>query len=168
MALRADTTITRRQTLYTFIGLYWAFFFLLLEFIFFSSVARGFLSIRVIQNILFFGTFTTMKEEEFVQGMEELIQNPDILSTLDRTGIKTVAFKAEMDSEEGLNNAVKLLTQKRVDAVCYNLLQDAKSFGGDENEITFITKASQTPLGRADKLTLSERIVSQAKALSHE
>ena len=98
----------------------------------------------------------------------ELILNPDILSTLDRTGIKTVAFKAEMDSEEGLNNAVKLLTQKRVDAVCYNLLQDAKSFGGDENEITFITKASQTPLGRADKLTLSERIVSQAKALSHE
>ena len=56
MALRADTTITRRRTLYTFIGLYWAFFFLLLEFIFFSSVARGFFSIRVIQNILFFGT----------------------------------------------------------------------------------------------------------------
>jgi len=98
----------------------------------------------------------------------ELIQNPDILSTLDKTGIKTVAFKAEMDSEEGLNNAVKLLTQKDVDAVCYNLLQDAKSFGGDENEITFITKASQTPLGRADKLTLSHRILSQAKALSHE
>ncbi len=98
----------------------------------------------------------------------ELIQNPDILSTLDKTGIKTVAFKAEMDSNEGLNNAVKLLTQKRVDAVCYNLLQDAKSFGGDENEITFITEASQTPLGRADKLTLSHRILSQAKALSHE
>ena len=98
----------------------------------------------------------------------ELIQNPDILSTLDKTGIKTVAFKAEMDSKEGLNNAVKLLTHKRVDAVCYNLLQDAKSFGGDENEITFITEASQTPLGRADKLTLSHRILSQAKALNHE
>ena len=98
----------------------------------------------------------------------ELTQNPDILSSLDKTGIKTVAFKAEMDSEEGLNNAVKLLAQKRVDAVCYNLLQDAKSFGGDENEITFITEASQTPLGRADKLTLSHRILSQAKALTHE
>ncbi|RLA69711.1 MAG: bifunctional phosphopantothenoylcysteine decarboxylase/phosphopantothenate--cysteine ligase CoaBC, partial [Epsilonproteobacteria bacterium] len=98
----------------------------------------------------------------------ELTQNPDILSSLDRTGIKTVAFKAEMDSDEGLNNAVKLLAQKRVDAVCYNLLQDAKSFGGDENEITFITEESQTPLGRADKLTLSNRILSQAKALSHE
>ena len=98
----------------------------------------------------------------------ELTQNPDILSSLDRTGIKTIAFKAEMDSEEGLNNAVKLLAQKRVDAVCYNLLQDAKSFGGDENEITFITKDTQTPLGRADKFTLSHRILSQAKVLNHE
>jgi ribose transport system permease protein len=56
MVLRTDPTITGRRSLYTFIGRYWAFFFLLLEFIFFSSVARGFFSIRVIQNILFFGT----------------------------------------------------------------------------------------------------------------
>jgi len=27
-------------------------------------------------NILFFGTFTTMREEEFLEGMEELIQDP--------------------------------------------------------------------------------------------
>ncbi|MCO4845768.1 MAG: bifunctional phosphopantothenoylcysteine decarboxylase/phosphopantothenate--cysteine ligase CoaBC [Sulfurovum sp.] len=98
----------------------------------------------------------------------ELTQNPDILSSLDKKDIKTVAFKAEMDSDEGLNNAVKLLAQKRVDAVCYKLLQDAKSFGGDENEITFITEDTQTPLGRADKLTLSYKILDQAKALSHE
>ena len=58
------------------------------------------------------------------------------------------------------------LDQKNVDAVCYNLLQDAKSFGGDENEITFITKEKQIPLGRADKLILSEKILEVAKALS--
>jgi len=98
----------------------------------------------------------------------ELIQNPDILSNLDRDSVTTIAFKAEMDSQEGLNNAVKLLSQKRVDAVCYNLLQDAKSFGGDENEITFITKESQIPLGRADKLRLSNKILTEAKVLSHE
>jgi len=98
----------------------------------------------------------------------ELTQTPDILSSLERTGVKTIAFKAEMDSEEGLNNAVKLLAQKRVDAVCYNLLQDAKSFGGDENEITFITENIQIPLGRADKLTLSHKILREVKALSHE
>jgi len=94
-----------------------------------------------------------------------LTQNPDLLSTLQREGIKTVAFKAEMDSKEGLNNAVNLLTQKKVDAVCYNLLQDATSFGGNENEITFITKETQVALGRADKLSLSQKIVDQAKKL---
>ncbi len=98
----------------------------------------------------------------------ELKQTQDILSNLDKTDIKTVAFKAEMDSKEGLDNAINLLTQKRVDAVCYNLLQDATSFGGNENEITFITKEKQTPLGRADKLTLSDKILTEAKALLHE
>ncbi len=96
----------------------------------------------------------------------ELIQTPDILSTLKRTGIKTIGFKAEMDSKEGLNNAVKLLTQKDVDAVCYNLLKDAKSFGGDENEITFIGKEQQISLGREDKLTLSFKILDEAKKLN--
>jgi phosphopantothenoylcysteine decarboxylase/phosphopantothenate--cysteine ligase len=95
----------------------------------------------------------------------ELTQNPDVLSSLKREGIKTIAFKAEMDSKEGLNNAVKLLAQKKVDAVCYNLLKDAKSFGGDENEITFITKETQIPLGRADKLTLSHKILEVSKEL---
>lgn len=97
----------------------------------------------------------------------ELTQTPDILSSLDKTDIKTVAFKAEMDSEEGLNNAVALLTKKRVDAVCYNLLQDATSFGGDENEITFITEEAQVSLGRSNKLTLSSKILDEAKKLSH-
>jgi len=97
----------------------------------------------------------------------ELTQTTDILSSLDKTDIKTVAFKAEMDSQEGLNNAVALLDKKHVDAVCYNLLDDAKSFGGEENEITFITKDTQVPLGRADKLSLSAKILDEAKKLSH-
>ena len=97
----------------------------------------------------------------------ELTQTPDILSSLDKTDIKTIAFKAEMDSKEGLHNAIALLEKKRVDAVCYNLLKDATSFGGDENEITFITKEEQVALGRADKLTLCSKILNEAKKLSH-
>lgn len=95
----------------------------------------------------------------------ELTQNPDILMSLHRTDIITIGFKAEMDSKEGLNNAVSLLTTKHVDAVCYNLLKDATSFGGNENEITFINKNAQIPLGRADKLTLSNKILDEAKKL---
>ena len=96
----------------------------------------------------------------------ELTQNPDILSALQRDKVKTIAFKAEMDSKEGLSNAVNLLSQKSVDAVCYNLLKDATSFGGNENEITFITKEQQLNLGRFNKLILSEKIINAAKTLS--
>ncbi len=94
-----------------------------------------------------------------------LKQTTDVLCSIDKSAIKTVAFKAEMDSKEGLANAVALLEKKGVDAVCYNLLEDAKSFGGDENEITFITKETQRALGRSDKLTLAGKIVNEAKKL---
>ena len=98
----------------------------------------------------------------------ELKQTADILSSLDKMDIKTVAFKAEMDSEHGLANAQALLEKKRVDAVCYNLLNNSESFGTSDNEITFITKGKQTALGRADKLTLSDKILTEAKALLNE
>jgi len=97
----------------------------------------------------------------------ELKQTPDILSSLDKMDIKTVAFKAEMDSENGLANAQAMLEEKRVDAVCYNLLNDSTSFGTSENEITFITKEKAIPLGKADKLTLSTKILNEAKTLSN-
>lgn len=96
----------------------------------------------------------------------ELTQTSDILSTLthDREGITTIAFKAEMDNEEGLNNARALLKQKEVDAVCYNLLKDAQSFGGEENSITFITKENEIDLGRHSKFDLAEKILHYSKA----
>lgn len=97
----------------------------------------------------------------------ELTQTSDILSTLskDRDGVTTIAFKAEMDSAEGLANAKALLMQKEVDAVCYNLLEDAKSFGGEENSITFITKDDAIDLGRRSKFDLAEKILQQASSL---
>ena len=73
-----------------------------------------------------------------------------------------------MDTANGLENAKKLLEEKEVDAVCYNLLKDATSFGGEENEITFITKESSTPLGRDTKLNLASKILDNAKALIDE
>jgi len=98
----------------------------------------------------------------------ELKQTPDILSSLNKSDIKTIAFKAEMDAENGLEHAKKLLTDKAVDAVCYNLLQDSNSFGTEENEISFITADSITSLGKADKLSLSEAILTQAQSLAND
>ena len=95
----------------------------------------------------------------------ELKQTKDVLSSLQKDGIKTVAFKAEMDEEKGLQNAKNLLVSKNVDAVCYNLLKDSSSFGSKENEITFITKDRSIELGKTDKLVLSDYILEESKAL---
>ncbi len=68
----------------------------------------------------------------------EMVSNPDILKTLNKDGIKTVAFKAEMDKVNALKNATALLDEKSVDAVTLNILENSKSFGTDTNSVTLI------------------------------
>ncbi len=96
----------------------------------------------------------------------ELTQTDDILSSINRDGIQVIAFKAEMDSQKGLDNAKALLDQKGANAVCYNYLKDSNSFGTDEHEVTFITKKSEKPFTKTDKLSLSFDILNEAKELS--
>ena len=98
----------------------------------------------------------------------ELKQNPDILSTIDKDGITTIGFKAEMDIDKGLDNAKEMLEKKNIDAVCYNLLRDSQSFGTDDNRIVFITEKNSVDLGHADKLTLSFRILDESQKLNNE
>ena len=95
----------------------------------------------------------------------ELKQNIDVLSTLDRTGIKTVAFKAEMDAEESIKNASAMIDTKGVDAVCLNLLKDSSSFGTSDNQIDFITAHGIDSLPKMDKLALSLKIIEKAAVL---
>ncbi|MDD3775868.1 MAG: bifunctional phosphopantothenoylcysteine decarboxylase/phosphopantothenate--cysteine ligase CoaBC [Sulfurovaceae bacterium] len=96
----------------------------------------------------------------------ELKQNPDILKTINKEGIKTVAFKAETDSDNGLANAMSLLDTKGADAVCYNLISDTNNFGGDDNEIIWITANEQLKIDKQDKLSLAFKILENAKRLS--
>jgi phosphopantothenoylcysteine decarboxylase/phosphopantothenate--cysteine ligase len=95
----------------------------------------------------------------------ELTATPDILATINKDGIYTVAFKAEMDSEKGLSHAREMLESKEVDAVCYNLLTDSESFGTDDNEITLITRERDIQLGRTDKLTLALNLLENLEVL---
>jgi len=95
-----------------------------------------------------------------------LKQNIDILKTIDKTDIVTVAFKAEMDEKDALSNASKMLDTKSVDAVCLNILKDSSSFGKDTNQIEFITPQKVESLPHSDKLTLSFNILKYAKGLS--
>jgi phosphopantothenoylcysteine decarboxylase/phosphopantothenate--cysteine ligase len=96
-----------------------------------------------------------------------LQQTTDILASLEKRKIKTIAFKAEMNAQQGLNNATDLIKSKGVDGVCYNLLKSSEDFGRDENRITFISPKGRLDLGRGDKLTLSYKIIDQAKEVMH-
>lgn len=95
-----------------------------------------------------------------------LKQNIDIVDSIDKDGIITVGFKAEMDNKNALSNASKMIDNKNVDAVCLNILKDSSSFGTDTNQIDFITPERVESIPHADKLTLSFNILEHAKGLS--
>lgn len=70
----------------------------------------------------------------------ELKQNMDILKSLDKEGIVTIGFKAEMDETIALNSATRMLENKNLDGVCLNILNEENSFGSDNNNIELIIK----------------------------
>ena len=98
----------------------------------------------------------------------EMKQTADILTEVNKLGLVTVGFKAEMDKERGFSNAKSLIENKNIDGVCYNLLQDSQSFGTDENSIHFITDNNSVDLGTASKLDLSFKILDESQKLENE
>ncbi|MRI83513.1 MAG: bifunctional phosphopantothenoylcysteine decarboxylase/phosphopantothenate--cysteine ligase CoaBC [Nitratiruptor sp.] len=105
------------------------------------------------------------KEQLGSQWCLELVENVDILKSIDKEGIVTIGFKAETDEKEALANAKRALEEKGLDAICLNLVKGATSFGSDHNAIAFIThnQVIQSPL--KEKLDLSFDILQLAKAL---
>jgi len=85
----------------------------------------------------------------------ELKQNIDILENIDRNGIYTIGFKAEMDKDNGLENATNMLKNKSLDGVCLNILDSKNQFGSDTNSIDFITPQNTIRLEPASKLEIS-------------
>jgi len=95
----------------------------------------------------------------------KLKQNLDILSSINKEGICVVGFKAEMDAQNALQNAVNMLQKKSLDAVCLNLLTDAKSFGSQTNSVEFITEDKQHSIPKNDKLNVAFEILNYAKEI---
>lgn len=100
--------------------------------------------------------------EEFTLHLKK---NSDILASLKKDSIVSIGFKAEMDSENGLANATKMLQSKHLDAVCLNILKDSESFGTSTNAIEFITSTEQISFANEEKLSLSYKIANAAKNL---
>ena len=98
----------------------------------------------------------------------ELVRTPDIVGSLDKSGIVAVAFKAETDPEQGVENARKALEAKGVDAICYNHVGDGEGFGREENELLFITPDEEIRLSRGPKSQVALALVDTAKKLSDD
>lgn len=92
-----------------------------------------------------------------------LKKNVDILDSVDKSGITVVGFKAEMDAQNALINAKNMLEKKNLDAVCLNILSESNSFGSDTNAMSFITENGTVEIATDEKLSISFRVLDQAK-----
>ena len=88
----------------------------------------------------------------------ELKQNMDILKSLDKEGIVSIGFKAEMDETNALNSATRMLENKNLDGVCLNILNEENSFGSENNNIELILKDSSFEF-KGTKLDVSLNIL---------
>lgn len=88
----------------------------------------------------------------------ELKQNMDILKSLDKEGIISIGFKAEMDELSAVENATKMLENKNLDGVCLNILNEENSFGSENNNIELILKNSSYEF-KGKKLDVSLNIL---------
>jgi len=94
-----------------------------------------------------------------------LKQNIDILNSIDKDGVITIGFKAEMDEVNAVSNASNMCKKKNLDAVCLNVLKDSSSFGTDTNKIDFITNDTIKSIESSDKLSVSFGVLQHAKSL---
>ncbi|NVJ54373.1 MAG: bifunctional phosphopantothenoylcysteine decarboxylase/phosphopantothenate--cysteine ligase CoaBC [Campylobacteraceae bacterium] len=98
----------------------------------------------------------------------KLKQNIDILNSLDKEGLISIGFKAEMDEVVANNNAIKMLEKKKLDAVCLNILKDKNSFGTSDNAIELIFKEDSFSFeGQKDEISF-EIIEKLAQKFAHE
>ena len=84
----------------------------------------------------------------------KLNQNIDILKTLKKEDIYSIAFKAETDKSNALINAKKMLKNKNLDGVCLNIISEENNFGSNENEIELIIN-NNSHTYKGDKLDIS-------------
>ncbi|RXJ82223.1 bifunctional phosphopantothenoylcysteine decarboxylase/phosphopantothenate--cysteine ligase CoaBC [Arcobacter sp. F2176] len=97
----------------------------------------------------------------------ELKQNIDILSSLNRSDIYTIGFKAELDKKVAFENAKNMAIEKNVDAVCLNIIDEKNSFGSSSNNIDLIIKDKTINL-TGDKFDISFNILDMLSSEFYE
>ena len=89
------------------------------------------------------------------------VENPDILKTIatgDKRPAVVVGFAAETDNV--IDNATQKLTTKNADLIVANLVGgDTETFGGDSNQVYFVTKDCITDYPKQAKSDVAHHIV---------
>ncbi|HIP13263.1 MAG TPA: bifunctional phosphopantothenoylcysteine decarboxylase/phosphopantothenate--cysteine ligase CoaBC [Arcobacter sp.] len=99
----------------------------------------------------------------------KLKKNIDILDTLDKSGIYSIGFKAELDETTASQNALNMLENKNLDAICLNIISSKNNFGSDTNSIDLISKHNNIyKLTPKDKLELSLEVLEALKVEFNE
>ena len=107
-----------------------------------------------------------LKKEQIGEKLSlELVKTADILTSLDKSGMKVVGFKAEFDAKSAKKCAQKMLKDKRLDAVCLNILSEKNGFGSDMNEMEFVSEGANALIPLQEKLFVSFEILELAKKL---
>ena len=107
-----------------------------------------------------------LKKENIGESLNlELAQTEDIISALQKSGIKVIGFKAEYDEKTAKTSAEKMLKEKKLSAVCLNILSDEIGFGSDDNEVLFVAQNSTALIAKSDKLDVAFQISELAQSL---
>ncbi|WP_348519095.1 bifunctional phosphopantothenoylcysteine decarboxylase/phosphopantothenate--cysteine ligase CoaBC [Campylobacter sp. CCS1377] len=106
-----------------------------------------------------------IKKNEHLDGLTlHLSLNEDLLKNLEFKG-KKIGFKMEFDPKNALENAKKSLSEKKLDMVCLNILDEKNHFGSDLNEIHFITAGENKKSGLKSKEELAYVLAKRLKGL---
>jgi phosphopantothenoylcysteine decarboxylase / phosphopantothenate---cysteine ligase len=89
----------------------------------------------------------------------DLKKNIDILESIEKDGIYTVGFKAELDNNIAKKNATKMLEKKNIDAVCLNILDQNNSFGSETNSLEVIMDKQNRTITLTSKFEVSMQLL---------
>ncbi|MFA7084830.1 MAG: bifunctional phosphopantothenoylcysteine decarboxylase/phosphopantothenate--cysteine ligase CoaBC [Arcobacteraceae bacterium] len=99
----------------------------------------------------------------------ELKQNRDILSDLDKEGIITIGFKAEMDERTAFTHAKNMMNKKNLNGVCLNILSKENPFGSNSNVIELLLEnKEETFKYEGNKLLLSLELLEKLQEVFNE
>ncbi|WP_104697067.1 MULTISPECIES: bifunctional phosphopantothenoylcysteine decarboxylase/phosphopantothenate--cysteine ligase CoaBC [unclassified Helicobacter] len=101
---------------------------------------------------------TKIKKQDQKNLTLELERNIDILESLNQKNLVKIGFKAELDKNNAIDCAKKMLETKNCACVCLNILSNHNTFGSQNNEMILFSKDKQKQIPLSSKLQVAFEI----------